>query len=91
MYLHLGQESIVKTKDILGIFDIDTTSISKHTRNFLNIAQKKGEVINVTQELPKSFIVTSKKDSQTVYISQISANTLKKRSGYIDDIKLDKK
>lgn len=88
MYLHLGQETIIRTKEILGIFDIDTTSISKHTRKFLNQAQKSGQVIDVTHELPKSFILANASGETKVYISQISASTLKKRSGYIDDIKL---
>lgn len=88
MYLHLGQETIIRTKEILGIFDIDTTSISRHTRKFLNLAQKSGQVVNVTNELPKSFILTNTNNETKVYISQISASTLKKRSGYIDDIKL---
>lgn len=85
MYLHLGQESIVRTKDILGIFDLDTATISKHTRDYLTAAEKKGRVVNVTPELPKSFIVTTG-ENPTVYISQISAGTLKKRSGYLEDI-----
>ncbi|MEF9969725.1 MAG: DUF370 domain-containing protein [Ruthenibacterium sp.] len=79
MYLHLGQESIIHTRDILGIFDIDTASISKHTRDFLARAEKKGQVVNVSTELPKSFIVTAG-ETNAVYISQISASTLKKRS-----------
>ncbi|MEF9864806.1 MAG: DUF370 domain-containing protein [Oscillospiraceae bacterium] len=91
MYLHLGQDYIVRTKNVLGIFDIDTTSISKHTRDFLHRAEKSGKVINVTQELPKSFIVTTENSDIKVYISQISASTLKKRSGYLDDIKIEKK
>lgn len=79
MYLHLGQESIIHTRDILGIFDLDTASISKHTRDFLARAEKKGSVVNVSTELPKSFIITVGEQT-TVYISQISASTLKKRS-----------
>ncbi len=85
MYLHLGQESIVRTKDILGIFDLDTATISKHTRDYLTAAEKTGRVVNVTSELPKSFIVMTG-ENPTVYISQISAGTLKKRSGYLEDI-----
>ena len=78
MYLHLGQESIVRTRDILGIFDLDT-------RDYLAAAEKAGRVVTVTGELPKSFIVTTG-ESPAVYISQISAGTLKKRSGYVDGI-----
>ena len=85
MYLHLGQDTILRTKEILGIFDLDTATLSKHTRDFLARAEKEGRVVNVTGELPKSFIVTTG-ESPAVYISQISAGTLKKRSGYVDGI-----
>ncbi|MEG0179466.1 MAG: DUF370 domain-containing protein [Oscillospiraceae bacterium] len=91
MYLHLGGDYIIKTRNILGIFDIDNTSLSKNTRTFLHLSEKNGKVINVTNELPKSFIVTNAANETKVYISQISATTLKKRSGYIDDIKIEKK
>lgn len=82
MYLHLGQDIVVKKDNIIGIFDLDTTTISKISRNYINGAEKRGEVINVSYELPKSFIVCSKKQSKDkkVYISQISTQTLLKRS-----------
>ncbi|MEG0804346.1 MAG: DUF370 domain-containing protein [Pygmaiobacter sp.] len=86
MYLHLGTDVIIRTRDILGIFDLDTSTISRRTRDYLRKAEIEGRVVYVTQELPKSFIVTAGKKA-TIYISQISASTLKKRSGYIDGIK----
>lgn len=81
MYLHLGQDTVIKTKDIIGIFDLDTATISKHTRDYLAKAEKLGKVVNVSYELPKSFIVCKniKKTKTTVYISQISSSTLLKR------------
>ena len=57
MYLHLGQNTVVRTKEILGIFDLDTTTVSAKTRGFLKKAQNEGKVISVSQELPKSFIL----------------------------------
>ena len=82
MYLHLGEETVVKEKDIIGIFDIENTSVSKHTQDFLASSEKKGRIINVSYEMPKSFIVCNenKNSREKVYISQISASTLKKRS-----------
>ena len=82
MYLHLGEETVVKEKDIIGIFDIENTSVSKHTKDFLASSEKKGRIINVSYEMPKSFIVCNenKNSREKVYISQISASTLKKRS-----------
>ncbi|NLL63002.1 MAG: DUF370 domain-containing protein [Ruminococcaceae bacterium] len=79
MFLHLGQYTVVKTDDIVGIFDIDNTTISKHTRKYLAHAEKKGIVINVSMELPRSFVVCKSNEKEAVYISQLSPVTLLKR------------
>lgn len=79
MYLHLGNDVIVPKKEIIGIFDIENTSVSKDTRAFLSAEAKKGEVIYITQELPKSFILCQRDGVCKTYVSQISAATLKKR------------
>ena len=83
MYIHLGNETVVRDDEIIGIFDIETTTISKNTRSFLEIAEKGKKVINVSYELPKAFIVTSKNKKDKVYISQISPQTLQKRSNIL--------
>lgn len=79
MYLHLGKNTVIKTKNIVGIFDMDTSTISKNTRDYLAKAEKSGRVINVSMELPKSFVVCRDTDGIKVYISQISSQTLQKR------------
>ena len=84
MYLHLGQDTVVDFNDIIGIFDMDTTTVQKNSRVFLNKSEKRGEVVNVSFELPKSFIVCNKKGENKVYISQISSSTLQKRSEFTD-------
>ncbi|MGN0624811.1 MAG: extracellular matrix regulator RemB, partial [Oscillospiraceae bacterium] len=56
MYLHLGQDVVVPSRNIVGIFDIENTSISKITKEFLGGQEKKHHVINVPSELPKSFV-----------------------------------
>ena len=81
MYLYLGQETVVPMREIVGIFDIDNTTISKNTRDFLAEAEHNGQVVTVSNELPKSFVVCrSKTNGTTVYISQISCATLLKRA-----------
>lgn len=82
MYLHLGQGTVIKTSDLIGLFDLDNSTVSKKTRDFLTLAEKRGQVVNVTEDLPKTFAVTAPKNSkkQKVYISQISTVTLEKRS-----------
>ena len=80
MYLHIGQDTVVRLRDIVGIFDIDTSSISPVTREYLKAAQENGRVVNVTGELPKSFVVCAGDEGVRVYISQISSTTLLRRS-----------
>lgn len=81
MYLHIGEETVVPMKEIVGIFDIENTTVSQNTRLFLNEAPRRGKVITVGDDLPKSFVVCQKKDEPpTVYISQISCATLLKRA-----------
>ena len=79
MFLHLGQLTVIRTENILGIFDLDNTTVSKSTRNYLARAQKDGNVFNVSMELPKSFVVTVEDGKEKVYISQLSSGTLLKR------------
>ncbi len=81
MYLHLGGDGVVKASDVIGIFDIENTSVSKITKEFLNHVGNTSEVVDLTTDLPKSYIVAERDGKQTLYISQISVATLKKRAG----------
>lgn len=78
MYLHLGQDYIVRTQDVVGIFDIDTTSTGHRTREFLSRAESEGAVVTLSNEIPKSFILADFPDD-VVYISPISSRTLGER------------
>jgi len=87
MYLHLGQDKVVNMDEIIGIFDLDTSTVSKSTRDYLAKAEKDGCVTNVCTDLPKSFIVCIDRDGKThVYISQISSSTLLKRTEYVESL-----
>lgn len=81
MYIHLGGDYVVRQEEIIGIFDMENTTVSSKTRSFLSKAEKSKEVINVSYELPKSFILTNKNNKNKVYISQISPATLSNRLG----------
>ena len=82
MYLYLGQDTVVPMKDVIGVFDMENTTVSKHTRQFLSDAQKGGRVETVSPDLPKSFVVcvSKKEKEETVYISQLSVATLRGRA-----------
>lgn len=83
MYLHLGQDTVVLINDIVGIFDLETSTVSNCSRRFLYDAQKGGRVFNISDEFPKTYIVcVDSAGKETVYISQISSATLRKRSAF---------
>lgn len=80
MYLHLGNDYIVRVKDIVGIFDIENSSISADTKEFFVKAEKNRRVIYCTYDFPKSFVVCLDEDlTEKVYVSQLSCATLLKR------------
>ena len=81
IYLHLGKGTIVRTGSIVGIFDLDITSQSYLTRNYLSRAEKAGQIINAAEDLPKSFVVCREGEDTRVYLSQMAASTLLRRAG----------
>lgn len=76
MYLFLGGEITVRSDDVIGIFDIEECSVSRTTADFLNACQKKSQIVNISEDMPKSFIVTTSK----TYISNVSHSTICKRN-----------
>ena len=76
MFLFLGGDISVRSDEVVGIFDIEECSVSRITADYLNACQKKGRVVNVSEDMPKSFIVTENK----TYISNVSHSTIVKRN-----------
>lgn len=78
MYLSIGNDFAVRDKNVIGIFDLDNTSTSKRTREFLDRAEREGEVVPC-DDLPKSFVLTSEYGFSRVRLTELSAATLEKR------------
>ncbi len=78
MYLSIGNDMAVRDSSILGIFDLDNTSTSKRTRDFLENAEKEGQVVPC-DDLPKSFVLTSEYGFTRVHLTALSPATLEKR------------
>ena len=68
----------VRDSSILGIFDLDNTSTSRRTRDFLDSAEKEGQVVPC-DDLPKSFVLTSEYGFTRVHLTALSSATLEKR------------
>lgn len=80
MFLHLGENIVVPIKDIIGIFDIETTMYSPDTSQFLRLAEEDGFVERITDEQPKSFVVAEVDNKSKIFLSPISSSTLYKRT-----------
>jgi len=78
MYLSIGNDMAVRDRSVIGIFDLDNTSTSKRTREFLDRAEKEGQVVPC-DDLPKSFILTSEYGFNRVHLTTLSSQTLEKR------------
>ena len=78
MYLSIGNDMAVRENSIIGIFDMDNTSTSKRTRDFLAKAEKEGMVIPC-DDLPKAFVITAEYGLNRVHLTSLSSYTLEKR------------
>lgn len=76
MFLFLGGDTTVVDSEVIGIFNIEECSVSRMTADYLNSCQKQGRIVNVSVDMPKSFIVTENK----TYISNVSNDTINKRA-----------
>ncbi|MGN0179199.1 MAG: extracellular matrix regulator RemB [Monoglobaceae bacterium] len=80
MYLHLGNGTIVNSADVIAIMDLESSSLSANTREFLKIVEEEGFVRNVSDEIPKTFIVCEIDGQSVVYVSNISSKALMGRA-----------
>ena len=82
MYLQIGKGKTLKDKDIIGIFDLDTATVSEKTKEFLNKKEKEKLTEYADFDLPRSFILckNNKSDGYRVVFSRISTVGLKDRA-----------
>lgn len=86
MFLHIGGDVVIPMKNVIAIMDMETTTLSRDTKDFLKVAEEEGFIEAISKDLPKTFIITERDKKSKIYLSPISSVTLQKRSGYIEDI-----
>ena len=79
MYIHLGRDYVLNDRDIIGIFNLETTTSSPRGREFLNYAQKNGAVVSLSEELPQCYVLADA-PVDTVYLSELSSAAMKRRA-----------
>lgn len=83
MYIHIGNNVILRDDEIVGIFDMDTSTVKNTTVKYLSKMESQNKLISVSNELPKTFIVCCSTDKgKKVYLSNLTSSTLVKRQNY---------
>ena len=80
MYLHLGKDTVDNTKNIIASLDLESPSVSRNTRDFLKIVEEEGFVRNVSEEIPKTFVLCEIDGQSVIYITNISSKALSGRT-----------
>ena len=76
MYLHIGNGKNVRKKDIIGIFDLDTSTVSSITKKYINKNEKKGNLEYLDSDLPRSFLLVEEGGDYKIKLSRISTSGL---------------
>ncbi len=79
MYLHIGNRKSVRKDKIIGIFDLDTATVTKAGKDFIGAMEKEGRLIYEDMDLPRSFVLTEEDDGYLIRLSRISTQGLKMR------------
>ena len=79
MYTHIGNDVVVQDQDIIGIFDMDTSTVKKVTMKYLQRIECENKLVNISDDLPKSFVVCQKSNVEIVYLSNLNSGTLIKK------------
>lgn len=88
MFVHLGGDIVIPLGDVIAIIDIESSSHSQTTKEFLDTAMEEGFIKKISEDEPKSFILTERDHKTIIYLSPISSVTLFKRADYIDQLSL---
>ena len=72
MFVHIGKNFSVNEKEIIGIFDMETSTVSSETRDFLKNMQDGMKTVSLCDDIPKTFVLCDNEITDTVYITQIS-------------------
>ncbi len=85
MYLHISKKKKISNNDIIGIFDMDTASVGKETKQFLSMMQKRGSVISDLGDIPKSFVMYSTEKGTEIALLKFSSSSVEKKVNAFDE------
>lgn len=80
MFIHIGGDTVVSTKEVISILDHQTMKSSKINKAFLH--EKRRMIVDHSEEETKSYVITQ----DAIYCSPISSLTLKRRAQFVDSL-----
>lgn len=80
MYLHIGNGKSVKERDVIGVFDMDSATVSSVTKKFINKKQKEGLVEYEDSDIPRAFVLVKEEEKYKIRLSRISTAGLRMRA-----------
>ncbi|WP_078429542.1 extracellular matrix regulator RemB [Alkalihalobacterium alkalinitrilicum] len=82
MFIHLGGDIVIRSKDVVAILNSDMKESSGITKEFINAHFKANYVFEISEEMTKSIVITN----DQVYYSPISSVTLKRRAQVVSEL-----
>ena len=80
MYVHIGKDVIINSKNIIAIFDIKTLEKKNSLENICKNLKISDNIIDVSEDNKKTLILVNENSKTKGYISNISSITLGKRT-----------
>lgn len=76
MLVHIGGEVVLRSREIVGVFDLQTVAQAPITKEFVDLAKSEGTIVDFSGGNPKSLVLTADR----VYLSTVSISTIRKRA-----------
>lgn len=79
MFIHPGKNAVLRKRDITGVFELDNVSYSARSREFLRRCEERGEVADASEDIPRSFILSSENGKNHLTLTHVTTRTIIRR------------
>ena len=80
MYVHIGSDRMIRSSDIVGIFDLDGEITTADTKRFLRRVERDGNAVLAGDDLPRSFVLTSNDAGDGVIYTRLTTQAIAQRA-----------
>ena len=79
MYIHIGNDFVVYSGDVIGVFDFDGLMSSASSRDYLKRLEEDSRLISVSEDIPKSIVITMSNGEDIAYLTPLNSKTIQNR------------